>query len=380
MGLSNKTTKTTQTQNQNTTMNTMPVNPSWVTGGLESLGTRLSDTFKSFDPSKLTPGPNPLQTQAAGLASGLGALTKPYEDALSTFNGMRNSQANTYDPTTGQAVTREATTGSAVTGQAASLLDNLGAYMSPYTKDVVDAALADNDYNAGKVRAQQKLDLANDAAFGGSGGSLLRSFTEGELSRGRDALSAGLRDEAFKTGAALSSQDADRRQGMTLANLGAQNTFGLANMDAINTQGRANQDAQNTFGLKNMDAINTAGQFNAGQRDNAATRQLAGASGLVSTANSQQDQQRQNITSQSQLGEMLRAIDADQGMAPLKALLMEAGIWQTLPLDLLRGSDSTGTLTGTTKGTSKESGAGLGDWLNFFASNAQAAAAGMKGG
>jgi hypothetical protein len=392
MGISSKKSKTSTTQN--TSMTSTPTNPEWVTSGLGALGGRISSTFAGLDPSSLVPGADPLQTQAAQGAAGLGqfggygggsaaamgpkraammanggssggpglfaesagpkraamlasgqggaaSTGNPYGDAMSTFNDMRGSQANLAGISTGQATS----------GNAASLLDNLDAYMNPYTDRVVDTSLAGFDRDRNLTRQQQALDLAGDETFGGSGGSILRALTEGELGLSRGQLESGLRADAFNTGAMLSNQDADRRQGMSLANLNAQNTFGLANMDAQNS----------------------GAQFNASQRDGALQRQMAGAAGLAGTASEMQEQQRQNIASQSGMGEMLRQIQQQQAMAPIAALGMEGSLWNSLPLDLLKGQTSTGTMTGTTK--TKESGASMGDWLSYLSANAQAAAA-----
>lgn len=453
MGLSTKKTTQSATQNQNTSATTTPTNPEWVTTGTQALGDKIKNVFAGFDPSRLAPGADPLQTQAAGAAASLGGFSgygglggaepqrpvgsnkgmqvlpqpvseqgfmpnggqgaaapqggaDPYADAMNTFARLSGSGANTYAPTTAGAsgydaatrgaATRGAATRDAATGDAASLLSNLDSYMSPYRNDVVDAALADFDYGANKDLAQNKLDQERNKAWGGSGSALERAFMTDDIRRGRGTLSAGLNDQMFNTGAALSGQDADRRQGMTIANMGALNTAGSENMGALNAAGSENMNAWNLAGsentgalnaagqfntgarntqtLANQAALNTGGQFNAGQRDAALTRQAQGAGGLVDTANSQQTQQRANIDMQSQLGEILRQIQTQQGAAPIAALGMESDLWNSLPFDLFKGSNSTGTLSGTSTSKTKESGASLSDWLSYMAANAQAAA------
>jgi hypothetical protein len=96
--------------------------------------------------------------------------------------------------------------------QAASVLDNLSAYMTPFRDQVLAAAMGDYDAEAGRRRAAQDLELAGQGAFGGSGAALTRSLTEGELARGRNSRLAGLLDQMFAQGASLSAGDADRRQ------------------------------------------------------------------------------------------------------------------------------------------------------------------------
>jgi len=288
MGLSSKKSKSTT--NQNTTMNVTPTNAPFVSQGIEGLAGKITDTFKNLDPYSLVAGPDPLQTQAAGMAAGLG-------------QGAR---------TLGQIAK-----GGQITGQ--SLLDNLQSYMSPYTKDVVDTSLADYDYGAGQTRAQNQLSLAGDDTFGGSGGAIQTALSEDAIDRGRGALSAGLRDQAFNTGAGLSSSDADRRQQAQIADLSAR----------------------------------------------------------IAAATGQGQEQRANIGTQADIGEMLRQIEAAKRLAPVTAVGAESSLFSGLPLDLFHGTNATGTLNSTTK--TKQSGAALTDWLSYFAANAQAAA-GMGGG
>jgi hypothetical protein len=96
--------------------------------------------------------------------------------------------------------------------QAASVLDRLSSYMTPFRDQVLAAAMDDYDAEAGRRRAAQDLELAGQGAFGGSGAALTRSLSEGELARGRNSRLAGLLDQMFTQGAGLASGDADRRQ------------------------------------------------------------------------------------------------------------------------------------------------------------------------
>lgn len=297
--------KTSSKTAQTTT--TTPNAPTWATDGASALsGSVLGMLGK--DPTSFFAGPDPLQTQAAQGAAGL--TNSPYfGQAGSMFQQAGSAPANTYgastykpttygagsyqgqgyDPTTyqGQGYTANNYTGqgynaegynaaqgtaqgyNAQTGKASSLLDNLGAYMSPYTGQVVDAALSDYDYGAGQTLAQQKLDERRNGAFGDSGLAITRSQTSDALTRGRGSLSAGLRDQAFNTGANLSNLDAGRRQEMDVTNLGALNNASQFNTNAQNVQGLANQTATNNASEFNTGARNNANQFNANATNNA---------------------------------------------------------------------------------------------------------------
>lgn len=338
--------KTTQTQHTEV----KPTNPEWVDATNKNLATDI-DALRNIDPSSLVAGSNPLMNQAAASAASLGsfggfgaqpsqrsdhagfaspggglasslvlgtnnqqtqtagdisdlmtsgvgsmgtkarggigvpaqptASADPYANAMSTFDQMRSAGANT--------------------SQGASLLDNLQAYMSPYTKDVVDASLADYDFGAGQAKAQSDLDIRNSGAFGGSGSALAQSATLDALTRGRGTLSAGLRDQAFNTGADLSFKDATLRQGNN--------------------------------------------QFNAGQQDVGQQRQLAAAGGLADVASAQQTNQRNNIVTQSQIGDIMRQIESQQKMAPISLLSTRAGLNGQMPYNLFNGSVTDGTTT-----------------------------------
>lgn len=246
-----------------------PTNPAWVDQGLQGLGGQISN-LSNADPYSFVAGPDALQTQAATGAAG---LTSP--------QGFNDAQAALK---------------AAGSAGPASLLDNLSAYMSPYTNDVVNSTLAGFDDNAGRTRAQQQLDIAGDSTFGGSGGSILRSLTEGQLGLGRAQTEAGLRDQAFNTGAGLSNQDAQRRQ------------------DSVN-------------------------------------QQIAAALGLSGSAAAQGANDRANISQQSDIGEMLRQIAQQRAAAPLGLLSTQAGLYSSLPLGLTHGQSTDGTSNGTSNST-----------------------------
>jgi len=349
-----KKTKTSSTSTSTAT-NT-PTNPEWVTSGVRALSNRTLDLL-GRDPRSFVAGPSALQKKAFADAGNL-KLSDYYDQAGGIFKDVAGAGANTYDATgydstgydatdatsrgydsvdwTGQGYDAtkatsqgydsvdwtgegyDATTGNATnydfikagqaqvydptnavasTYSASSLLEGLGNYMSPYTNDVVNTALADYDYGAGQTRAGQALDEARSGAFGGSGAAITRALTEDNLARGRGTLSAGLRDQAFGRGAALSAQDAgfrndasrfnaDANTRVSMSNAdaanaaaafgaNARNTFSLADADAANRAAAANADAANRFGLANMDARNAASAFGANARNTSAAANAA---------------------------------------------------------------------------------------------------------
>lgn len=168
----------------------MPVVPDWIQNQAESLfaGNASIGGGKATD---YIAGADPLQTKAAGAAGSLGSDKGWYDQAMG---------------------------GSTPTVSAASLLEGLDKYMSPYTKDVVDTTLQGFDHDAGMARAQEDLNIADQGGFGGSGAAITKSLSEDARVRARAATEASLRDSAFNTGAGLSNQDAGRRQSASEAN------------------------------------------------------------------------------------------------------------------------------------------------------------------
>jgi len=291
-----KKSKTTTTQNQQTHTVQTPTNPDWVTNSVQGLSGDIGK-LGQLDPYSLVSGPNALQQQATQGASSLG-----------------------IDP----AAWAKLTTGDGPQGQAASLLDGLGNYMSPYTNDVVNTTLAGYDQDTGRTKAQQSLDLARSGAFGGSGAAITQSMTDAERGLGRASTEAGLRDRAFNTGASLSNMDAGRRQDASFAN---------ANLSQ-------NTTAQRLQALLSGDANNRA-----------------------------------NVGTQAALGSDMRAIEQQRLSAPISLLSARAGLQQSLPYNLFTGQTSDGTMNGTSSSTTKTS-----DPMGALGTLAMMAAAPFTGG
>ena len=350
--------KKTRTSSQSTSTATRtPINPEWVTSGLEGLGGKIMG-LANENPRRFVAGASPLQTRAFVDAA---KLTKSprYNQAGDIFNRVAGAGANTYDPSQGQATRAgpvadwEGQGYDAATYSASSLLEGLDKYMSPYTNDVVNTALADYDFGAGETRANQALDEARSGAFGGSGAAITRALTEDNLTRGRGALSAGLRDTAFTRGAGLSATDAGFRNQAAAANAAARNQFSLADQAALNQ-----------FGLANMDALNEAGRFNAQAMDAALARQLAAGGALQGLGAQEGADARANVALQGQMGAEQRAISQDLAGAPISVLQALSGMYSGLPLNLLSGETTTGsTQSSGTEKTSDPWGTYI-QWLN----------------
>ena len=312
--------KKTKSSSQSTSTATRtPTNPEWVTSGVRGLSDRTLGLL-GRDPRSFVAGPSALQTKAFGDAANLTASPR-FNQAGDIFSRVAGAGANTYDPSQGKAEDWSAQGYDAATYSASSLLEGLDKYMSPYTGDVVNTALADYDFGAGETRANQALDEARSGAFGGSGAAITRALTEDSLTRGRGALSAGLRDTAFTRGAGLSATDAGFR----------------------NQAAAANAAAANQAAAFRAQAANEAGRFNAGAMDTALARQLSAGGALQGLGAQEGADTRANVALQGQLGADQQAIDQALAGADISVLNEIAKIYGGLPLNLFTGDTSTGS-------------------------------------
>jgi hypothetical protein len=263
--------KTKTSTKEQTHLVQTPNNPAWVESGLQGLGGQVSDLSKA-DPYSFVAGPDALQQQAGQAAGGL--TTSPI------FSQLAGAGPSTVDFASGA--------------------DGVGQFENRYTDNVVSSALGGFDQNANQTRQQQMLDLAGDATFGGSGGSILRSLTEGQFARERGALDSGLRFGAQDRAFGLASEDASRRQQASIAN--------------------------------------------AGFAEQARARQLA-------AAQAGGDESRANIGVQSSMGDILQQLAQRRATAPLSLLGTQATLFGGLPLGLLRGQTSDGNSSSTSKTT-----------------------------
>lgn len=256
---------------------TTPTNPTWVDDAASSLSGAIQK-YGQTDPYSRVAPVSALERQAATGAAALGGADPEAVGGQSWFNKLMAAPAPSVS--------------------SASLLDNLNAYMNPYRDQVTNASMADFDVDAARTRASQDLALAGQGAFGGSGAALTKSLTEGELARARNSQLSKLNADMFNAGAALSGQDADRRQQASAAN--AQ----LA-MQNAQWQGQLALDRQ---------------------------------------AND-----RANVAAQAGLGAQLRGVDQAYRDAPTTALSKQVEMFSGLPLQLFHGqtSDSTGTSNST---------------------------------
>jgi hypothetical protein len=103
----------------------------------------------------------------------------------------------------------------------------MGDYLNPYTGQVVDAALSDYDVGVGRTQNAMRARRDAGSAFGDRA-AIADAIYGGEASRGRGALSAGLRADAFNTAANFGAGDAGRFTAASGQNAAAENARSLS--------------------------------------------------------------------------------------------------------------------------------------------------------
>lgn len=293
---SNKGSSTnTSNTNTNFSTSTTPTNPTWVTNGAQGLYS-TAQGLAAANPQSYVAAPNSLLTQAGTNASALTTSPSVYQTA--------------------EGITSNAFGRPAAQSDAVQASPFIAQYMSPYTDDVVNAALAAFDNQAGQTKAQQDLTLAQSGALGGSGAWIDKALTNGQLALSRGQLQGGLLNQGFST------------------------ALGAAQNDANNAQSANNLNAQLKQQNRQM-ILNAANQLG-----NLATQQNQNAN--------------QNIATQDAAGNALQTIAQQQASAPLDLQSWLGKYFSGLPLNLFSGQDQTGTQTqnGTESGTTKGSSTG----------------------
>lgn len=198
-----------------------------------------------WDPytGQMTAGQTGAQTQATSAASGLLGFTPANVRAQQATAGRAEYA--------GDVAAQNVTAGS-------FLGSDIGAYLNPYTSNVVDVALGDLERQR-QIANQQGARSAGASTYGGSRNALIEAETNRGFADASARTAAQLRSQGFDTAAGLLGQDLSRQFQAGLANQGANLQAGLAN--------QATLQGANQF---------NAGQFTNASLANAQLRQQAG--------------------------------------------------------------------------------------------------------
>jgi hypothetical protein len=264
---------TNSSSKTDTSSTTTPIVPQWASSLTQNVAGRVGDVSQ-IDPQSVVSPANYLQNLAGNGAASLSGSPWNFDGAADLTRAVANSDTP-------------------------SIASNIQQFMNPYLRNVVDATSADLDANAGKVRAQQALDLAGSGAFGGSGAALTQSATEGELQRARATSLGNLLSQGY--GQALS---------------------GATSQAQLQEQ----QQAQ----------------------------RLAAAGQLVNLSTAYDANQRANIATQAATGDDLRNITQQQLQAPMTSTQQIVAMLNGLPISLFTGQQTQGTEAKTGSSTTLE--------------------------
>jgi hypothetical protein len=352
-----KKTKTSSTETSRTV--TPPIRPDWVDAQARGLNEALTDLGRR-DPAASVAPLSDLERRASEGAAGLGVGGGWGSGGTDWANWGRPTPATGPAPVaTAPELSGARLEGRGEVPQAASVLDNLSAYMTPFRDQVLAAAMGDYDAEAGRRRAAQDLELAGQGAFGGSGAALTRSLTEGELARGRNSRLAGLLDQMFAQGASLSAGDADRRQqaSTAAAQLAQAREIEQAQLAQARDIERARLSQEG--GLETARLSQAA---EAGRMQDALARAQLGQEGELARQRLGLDEaasRRADAESQARIGAQARAVEQARLSAPEQALARRIEMFSGLPLGLFQGSVTDSQ--GQRNGTETTSGASLGE-------------------
>lgn len=307
---------------------------------------KVSD-FLATDPSQYVAPASPLQQQAFAGAQSLGGWQAPAQQALGMARSAGSAGASTYQAPRLGAANQAAgvTIAAAPKADAQSLLTNLGAYMNPYTDRVVDSTLANYDDYSGQQAAALQSQQARTGAFGGSRAGVAQGQFEADRGRNRAATEYGIRADAFNTGAALSGQDADRRQNANIFNVGNEQQRNLAQADFDWNRNMFNSGQQNQFDLTQSGMDAEAARHNAAAQEAQYQRALQAAGLAANIGSDMGAQSRADLGLTADLGQVQYLIDQARLNAIPTQLQMGGNLYGAIPQGSYIGLDN------ITKGT-----------------------------
>jgi hypothetical protein len=212
-----------------------------------------------------------------------GDLNNAITGAIAGMGGLGQRPAPTFAPfqaLSGDEVAAQSLAGARV-GDVGNIAarqgaDLMSAYLNPYLRDVVDTSLADYDVGVDRQAAQSRARRDAAAAFGDRA-AVADAVFAADSNRGRGALAAGLRSQAFNTAAGFGMQDTDRffEADRTNQNVAVQRAMENARLQQAAAEANArlaqdaafkNTDIRNSFKLGNDERLRALEMqnFNAG--------------------------------------------------------------------------------------------------------------------
>lgn len=184
--------------------------------------------------------------------------------AAAMMGGPASVQATGYNAAQmGPAAAASTTTGA----------DMMGAYIDPFTDQVVDRAMGDINRQEDRALSQARRRAAGAGSFGGSRTAIMENEIGRRFDDARMDTIAGLRSQGFNTALQAGMADAGRETGVSQFNAGAANDMARAQAgldtsaasfgaSAENQAAMANAGFAQEAAARDQDALNYASQFN----------------------------------------------------------------------------------------------------------------------
>lgn len=221
---------------------------------------------ENITPATYTPATATSATQTLATTPDRDMLGAEYGDAIT----VNRPDATGFQPVLSDF--RPSAGGSRV--EEAYIRDYIDDFLNPATDQVVNTSLADYDVDADRRQAAFERQGAANNAFGGSGFALREGQLGAELARGRGALSAGLRRDAFNDAVSAAAQQAGLLNQSRIAQANNRTQASIANNGLLGQIALANQNAANTFARDRYQGDLTASLADAGYASDARNRQF----------------------------------------------------------------------------------------------------------
>lgn len=259
--------KTTETQAQTSTNTLDPAYQKLLTDNYASAQQKAS-TLTPYT-GQLTAGFNPTQTQAQGVLSGI-ATDPQYaatnQGAIAGAQGVLSGAGGMNTNVNADPVTAATLAGT-----------DLSPYMNPYTNDVVNTTLSDQE-RAREIASTSDAQKASAAgAFGGSRSGVLSSLTNDAYDRNTGSLVAGLRSNNYGQAQAAALNDVNAQN----------NTNQFNSTQNMNAQQSSINNKLAALGMQ----LNSAGQIVS--LNNQALGTATAQGGILASVGDTQQQQQQ---------------------------------------------------------------------------------------
>lgn len=179
-----------------------------------------------------------------------------------------------------------------------------GAYMNPFTQNVVDTSLADLERSR-QIANASGARSADASTYGGDRNALIEAETNRGYADAAARTSAQLRSQGFDTAAGLMGQDLSRGLTAGLANQGTLQGLNQYNTSALNNMGQFNAGLGLQANLANQQAGLQGGQLRLGAANTLGSlgsqmfgQGLQGASALNQFGTQDQATQQADLTNQ----------------------------------------------------------------------------------